>query len=66
MNFIAWRLGMNMETDDWDLNIADNFIGKEKGQNGPTFAPNNDENRPPSFDDLMNYILQRRARDSNT
>lgn len=51
--------------DDWDLNIADNFIGKDKGQNGPTFAPSNDEGRQPSFDDLIEYIKRRRSRDEN-
>jgi hypothetical protein len=51
-----------MDTDnDWDLNIADNFIGKV--QNGPTFAPSNNENRQPSFDDLIAHIRQRRDRD---
>ena len=55
-----------MNTDnDWDLNIADNFIGKDKGQGGPTFAPSNSENRPPSFDDLIEHIRRRRDRDGN-
>jgi hypothetical protein len=49
--------------DDWDLNIADNFVGKV--ENGPSFAPSNDEGRQPSFDDLIEYIRRRRIRDGN-